>query len=113
MREGVSEERRQLLKIKEVADKIIDTSNLTLSELKEMLSSLLEVRRSNEMQLSFSSFGYKYGIPTDVDIVWDVRFLPNPNYVPPGSQAVPHRQRGAGANMPLCAFENPLAQRFP
>jgi UPF0042 nucleotide-binding protein len=82
VREGVAEERKRLIKIKELADKIIDTSNLNLSELKKVLSGLLEVRRSNEMQLSVISFGYKYGLPSDVDIVWDVRFLPNPNYVP-------------------------------
>lgn len=80
VREGVEEERKRLLKIKEIADKIIDTSNMTLADLKHALSQLLERRRTNEMQLSVVSFGYKYGIPVDVDIVWDVRFMPNPNY---------------------------------
>lgn len=81
VREGIEEERRRLLKIKEQASKIIDTSNMTLSELKASLSALLERRdATGEMQLSVVSFGYKYGLPVDVDIVWDVRFMPNPNY---------------------------------
>jgi RNase adapter protein RapZ len=80
VREGIDEERRRLLKIKEAADKIIDTSNTTLSELKQSLASLLERRNSNEIQITVVSFGFKYGLPVDVDIVWDVRFMPNPNY---------------------------------
>ncbi|MFA5975886.1 MAG: RNase adapter RapZ [Elusimicrobiota bacterium] len=80
VRKGISEERRRLLKIKEIADKIIDTSNMTLADLKMTLSGILERRRSNEMQISIVSFGYKYGLPVDVDIIWDVRFMPNPNY---------------------------------
>jgi UPF0042 nucleotide-binding protein len=80
VREGIDEERKSLLKIKAAADKIIDSSNLTLSELKTTISAMLERKRSNEIQLTVVSFGYKYGLPVDVDIVWDVRFLPNPNY---------------------------------
>ncbi len=80
VREGIEEERRRLLKIKEMADKVLDTSDFTLSELKQTLAILLERRRKNEMQLSVLSFGYKFGLPVDVDIVWDVRFMPNPNY---------------------------------
>src|SRR4029077_1458253 len=79
--EAIKEERRALLPIKEVADKGIDTSNMTLGELKEALSQTLELTRTKEMTLSVVSFGYKYGIPLDADIVMDVRFLPNPNYV--------------------------------
>lgn len=78
---AISEERRILVELKERADKKIDTSNLTLGELKELLSSTLERRQSREMKLSVVSFGYKYGIPLDADLVVDVRFLPNPNYV--------------------------------
>jgi RNase adapter protein RapZ len=80
VREGIDEERRRLVKIKSMADKIIDTSGITLSELKQMLSSLLERRSGSEIQLNIVSFGFKYGLPVDADIVWDVRFMPNPNY---------------------------------
>ncbi len=79
--EAIKEERRQLEPIKEIADKLIDTSGLTLGELKEVLSQTLELSDAEEMNLSVVSFGYKYGIPRDADIVLDVRFLPNPNYV--------------------------------
>ena len=80
--QAVREERRRLVPIKGVADKVIDTTNLTLGELKERLSETLGLTRANEMALNIVSFGYKYGLPLDADIVMDVRFLPNPNYIP-------------------------------
>jgi RNase adapter protein RapZ len=107
VREGVREERKRLLKLKEMAHRIIDTSNLTLSELKENVSGMLELRRTDEMQLGVISFGYKYGLPADVDIIWDVRFLPNPNYVP--------RFKNKTGQMPAVrryVLSNPLAQHF-
>ena len=79
---AVKEERRILCELKARANKVIDTSKLTLGELKETLSGMLELKRTAEMKLSVISFGYKYGIPLDADIVMDVRFLPNPYYVP-------------------------------
>ena len=106
VREGVAEERRRLMKIKERADKLIDTSNWTFSELKEMIASLLD-RPARGMQLTVVSFGYKYGTPVDADIVWDVRFLPNPNYVP--------RLRfktGIQKAVQKYVLSMPLAQRF-
>lgn len=78
---AVKEERRLLTELKARADRVIDTSKLTLGELKEQLSGMLGVKRTAEMKLSVISFGYKYGIPLDADIVMDVRFLPNPYYV--------------------------------
>ncbi len=79
--DAIKEERRRLLPIKEIAGKIIDTTAMTLGELKEAISQTLELTRTREMTLSIVSFGYKYGIPLDADIVMDVRFLPNPNYI--------------------------------
>ncbi|OGS12623.1 MAG: RNase adaptor protein RapZ [Elusimicrobia bacterium RIFOXYA2_FULL_58_8] len=79
---AVKEERRVLADLKSRANKVIDTSRLALGELKEIISGLLELRRTAEMKLSVISFGYKYGIPLDADLVMDVRFLPNPYYVP-------------------------------
>lgn len=79
---AVKEERRILCELKSRANKVIDTSKLSLGELKEKLSGLLELKRTAEMKLSVISFGYKYGIPLDADLVMDVRFLPNPFYVP-------------------------------
>jgi UPF0042 nucleotide-binding protein len=79
--DAIKEERRRLLPIKEIADKVIDTTAMTLGELKEAISQTLGLTRTREMTLSIVSFGYKFGIPMDADIVMDVRFLPNPNYV--------------------------------
>ncbi|OGR76393.1 MAG: RNase adaptor protein RapZ [Elusimicrobia bacterium GWC2_64_44] len=79
---AVKEERAILMDLKARANKVIDTTKLTLGELKEILSAALELRHTAEMKLSVISFGYKYGIPLDADIVMDVRFLPNPYYVP-------------------------------
>ena len=79
---AVKEERRLLTDLKARANKVIDTTKLTLGELKEILSGTLELKRTAEMKLSVISFGYKYGMPLDADIVMDVRFLPNPYYVP-------------------------------
>ncbi|MBI4678900.1 MAG: RNase adapter RapZ [Elusimicrobia bacterium] len=78
--EAIREERRRLVPLKALADKVIDTSTMTLGELKEKLSESLQLTRTREMTLSVVSFGYKYGLPMDADIVMDVRFLPNPNY---------------------------------
>ncbi|OGR95615.1 MAG: RNase adaptor protein RapZ [Elusimicrobia bacterium RBG_16_66_12] len=79
--EAVKVERRLLVPIKGVADKTIDTTHLTLGELKEKISETLGLTRTHEMTLQVVSFGYKHGIPIDADIVMDVRFLPNPHYV--------------------------------
>lgn len=78
---AVKKERKMLLWIKEKADKIIDTTTLTLGELKENISLSLGIRNINEFRINVVSFGYKYGIPLDADIVMDVRFLPNPFYI--------------------------------
>jgi UPF0042 nucleotide-binding protein len=80
--EAIHIERKKLVEIKAMAAKVIDTSNMTLGELKEALSATLELKRTSEMMISIESFGYKHGLPIDADIVMDVRFLPNPNYVP-------------------------------
>ena len=80
--EAVKLERKLLLDIKAMADKVIDTSGMTLGELKETLSMALELHGTKEMNLSVVSFGYKYGLPLDADLVVDVRFMPNPNYEP-------------------------------
>ncbi|MBI4655611.1 MAG: RNase adapter RapZ [Elusimicrobia bacterium] len=80
--QAIRQERKILSELKEKSNRVIDTSKITLGELKEILSTMLELKRSREMKLTVISFGYKYGIPLDADLVMDVRFLPNPNYVP-------------------------------
>lgn len=79
--EGILEERRRLEGIKERASKIIDTSELTPSELKEEITELFGEQRQ-KLTITVVSFGYKYGLPLDADLVMDVRFLPNPYYNP-------------------------------
>jgi RNase adapter protein RapZ len=80
--EGIRKERRLMTRILQLADKEIDTSNLTLGELKEMMARLMDITAGNKLLVSIESFGYKYGLPQDADIVMDVRFMPNPNYIP-------------------------------
>lgn len=79
---AIAHERQLLSPIQVLADKVIDTSDLKLGELKEKLSALLESKREDDMQISVVSFGFKHGILKDCDIVMDVRFLPNPYYIP-------------------------------
>lgn len=79
---AIAHERKLLSPIQVLADKVIDTSDLKLGELKEKLSALLESKREDDMQISVVSFGFKHGILKDCDIVMDVRFLPNPYYIP-------------------------------
>jgi RNase adapter protein RapZ len=79
---GITEERKRLEEIKGLANRVIDTSNRSTKELKE---ELVEVFADNsddtKVIINVVSFGYKYGIPMDADLVMDVRFLPNPFYI--------------------------------
>jgi len=78
---AIAQERLQLKPLQNIADKEIDTTNLTLGELKEKLSETLNLTKQSEMQISILSFGFKNGIPLEADLVADVRFLPNPYYI--------------------------------
>ena len=82
VKDGIREERRRTEVIRAIADRIIDTSHTNPNELKANLVRAIELRKTRSMAITVTSFGYKYGIPMDADIVLDVRFLPNPNYVP-------------------------------
>lgn len=80
--ESIQDERELLLKLKSMSNHIIDTSYMQLKGLKQSISAAL---KDDDIQTNFFitvlSFGYKYGIPKDADIIFDVRFLPNPYYV--------------------------------
>jgi UPF0042 nucleotide-binding protein len=81
--DGIEDERRILQPVKEKADYIIDTSNLIPRQLREELVKLfLEGKSFKGLIVSIESFGFKYGIPIDCDLVFDVRFIPNPFYIP-------------------------------
>jgi len=80
--DGINEERKRLSDIRKIANYIIDTSNLTSSQLKEELSNIfLKGKKFKGIIIDVMSFGYKYGIPLEADLVFDVRFLPNPFYI--------------------------------
>lgn len=81
--EGVSEERKRLEKIKEMADQIIDTTNFSVHDLRNFIIKLFPTSKAQQQLLiNIISFGYKFGIPYESDLVLDVRFLPNPYFVP-------------------------------
>ncbi|HCS47009.1 MAG: RNase adaptor protein RapZ [Candidatus Aminicenantes bacterium RBG_19FT_COMBO_58_17] len=79
--EGIRLERRRLAPIKKMADDVFDTSSTNISQLKELLARRLVKGRTPTMQIVVVSFGYKYGVPLDADLIFDTRFLPNPFYV--------------------------------
>ena len=79
---GIEEERKRLAFLKESADYIIDTSQLLTRELKAELDKIFVQNQDyKNLFITILSFGFKYGIPADADLVFDVRFLPNPYYV--------------------------------
>ena len=80
---GISEERKKLEFLKKQADYILDTSQLLTRELKiEIEKIFVNNEQFNSLYVTILSFGFKYGIPSDSDLVFDVRFLPNPYYIP-------------------------------
>jgi UPF0042 nucleotide-binding protein len=80
--ESIADERKLLEPVRERADLFIDTGELNSNQLRtRILESFGEERGAEQMQTSVVSFGYKYGIPLDVDLVFDCRFLPNPYWV--------------------------------
>jgi RNase adapter protein RapZ len=82
VQEGISRERKALEAMRELADKVIDTTDLNVHELKrEMEERFCQAPYSRSMNVFLTSFGYKYGIPHDTDMILDVRFLPNPYFV--------------------------------
>lgn len=79
---GIEAERKLLSELKESADYIMDTSTLLIRDLKQELEHIfVDEQKRHNLYLTFVSFGFKYGIPSDADLVFDVRFLPNPFYV--------------------------------
>jgi UPF0042 nucleotide-binding protein len=82
LEDGIVKEREVLSEIKKKADYVIDTSNLLTRELKEELDRIFVKNEGyNSLMINVLSFGFKHGIPSDADLVFDVRFLPNPYYI--------------------------------
>lgn len=78
--EGIKKERLALKKIRENSAHVIDTSKLSVHQLKQIVKDIFGKSQKEKLILNFSSFGYKFGIPSDPDIMIDVRFLPNPHF---------------------------------
>jgi RNase adapter protein RapZ len=80
--EGIDEERTKMLAIRAMADVILDTSNLTVHELRDVFRSMMRDESARaEMVVNLLSFGFKHGAPAEADLVFDVRCLPNPHFV--------------------------------
>jgi UPF0042 nucleotide-binding protein len=79
--DGIHNERKLLEELKGLATQVIDTSNLKPNQLKESIISRFNQLDGDMLTLNVISFGFKYGIPIDADLIFDVRFLPNPHYI--------------------------------
>ena len=80
---GIVREREELADVRERADVVIDTTGLNVWELRRWVTErLIEPDASPRLQVQFVSFGYKHGVPREADLLFDVRFLQNPHYVP-------------------------------
>ncbi|SFU89684.1 RNase adapter RapZ [Halomonas korlensis] len=80
--EAIDSEEQALAEIRDLSDLIIDTSRLSVHELRGRISDQVASHRSNQMTLTVESFGFKRGVPLDADIVFDARCLPNPHWDP-------------------------------
>lgn len=80
--EAIREETHLLAPLSSTADLRIDTTNLSIHDLSELIKTRVLGKKENELVLVFESFGFKYGIPKDADFVFDARFLPNPHWIP-------------------------------
>ncbi len=76
--DGIAEERIQLLSLRESADVIFDTSDLNVHQLSNKVAESFSIAASRKLKVTVMSFGFKYGLPSDADLVADARFLPNP-----------------------------------
>lgn len=80
--DGISAERARMLEIRESSDLVIDTSDLNIHQLATTVTEIFNPEHSPNLRITVSSFGFKYGVPTDADLVADMRFLPNPFWIP-------------------------------
>ena len=106
--QGIRTERERLTGLRELADQIIDTSASTVHDLREQLRHLLASAPAHTTLLvAVESFGYKYGVPTDADVMFDVRFLPNPFFLE-------EFRAKSGVEPEVAAFvlQRPEAERF-
>jgi RNase adapter protein RapZ len=105
--EGIRDERARLNAIRDMADEIIDTSDMTVHELRHFFMNVSRSRSRARLVITVLSFGYKHGVPVDADLVFDVRCLPNPHFVPA-------LRRRTGRDRAVARFleRDPSAQEF-
>ncbi len=105
--EGIRAERSRLDAIREMADEIVDTSDMTVHELRQFFMNLLRDRGRARLVVTLVSFGYKYGLPADADLVFDARCLANPHFVPA-------LRKKTGRDRAVAAFmdKDPVARTF-
>jgi UPF0042 nucleotide-binding protein len=80
--DGISRERAKLEELRMKADVVIDTSNLNVHQLEKRTAEIFAAGMAQALRINVLSFGYKYGIPVDADLVLDCRFIPNPHWIP-------------------------------
>jgi UPF0042 nucleotide-binding protein len=105
---GIRAEREALWPIRRLADAILDTSRFSVHELRDYVHERYDTRaEARRMLVSVLSFGYKFGLPAEADLVFDARFLANPNFVP-------RLRRLTGADAPVVGFlrRKPDTERF-
>ena len=106
--EGLAEERRLLLPIRRLADQVIDTTTLTVHELRRRVREITDDSTPvAPLVVTLQSFGYRRGVPIDADLVFDVRFLPNPHFV-----TALRRWSGRNARVSRYVLQSPQAVRF-
>lgn len=81
LQSGIEKERQQLHQLRNSATKIIDSSNLNSRQLRDLMLDFLGEKYNSSLIVNLESFGYRYGLPPAADLVFDVRFLPNPHYI--------------------------------
>lgn len=105
---SITEERERLAATRELADHVVDTSGLSIGQLKERLFSLVPQRPgSDTLQVEIVTFGFKFGIPLEADLVFDVRFLNNPYWIPDLKPL-----SGLHASVREYVLKQPRARRF-
>jgi UPF0042 nucleotide-binding protein len=110
--EALATERDMLRPIRQMADEIVDTSDLTVHELRQVFQALARDRGERApLIVTFQSFGYKHGVPIDADLVFDCRFLPNPHFVP-GLRAKTGRDKAVVTYMRRSAATRDFNQRL-
>jgi len=82
VRESLQHERALMAPIRKLADVVVDTSQFNVHELRHFVNQRFKSESKRPLLISLVSFGYKFGVPTDADLMFDVRFLPNPHFVP-------------------------------